>query len=112
MADPSMAAIEGAGVAREERAQTAGERPGASADPEAGVIREERPGLDGEGALLCHPGEAGDEVGPVCVVAADGRPRASPHPDVAEGVRRIHAGLARHRCSRLAQGDPDWNVPY
>jgi hypothetical protein len=31
---------------------------------------------------------------------------------VVEAVRGIQAGLARHRTSRLIQGDQDWNVPY
>ncbi len=35
----------------------------------------------------------------------------SPHHDVVEAVRGIQAGLARHRNSKMAQGDQDWNVP-
>ena len=76
------------------------------------MIPEERPGIDGEGALRCHPGEAGDEVRPVRIVAGDGRPLEPPHHDVVEGVGRVQAGLARHRLSRLGQSDKNWNVPH
>ena len=105
MADAVMAAIEGAGVAREERAHTPGERPGAGADQEVRLIREQRPRVDGESALRDQADQAGDEVGPVPVVAEDGRPLDPPHHDVVEGVRSIQAGLARHRTWRLAQDD-------
>src|SRR3989338_9234015 len=54
---------------------------------------------------------APDEVGPVCVVAEDGRQLDPPDYHVVEDVRGIQAGLARHRNSRRAQGDQDWNIP-
>lgn len=47
--DPAGAAVEGAGVPREQAPHAAGEGTGAGADQQVRVGREEGPGVDGEG---------------------------------------------------------------
>ena len=69
------------------------------------MIREQRPRVDGESALRDQAAQAGDEVGPVPVVAEDGRPLDPPHHDVVQGVGGVQPGLARHRIWGLAQDD-------
>ena len=103
MPDPLVAAIEGPGVAREEGPHAARERPAPRPDQEVGMVREQRPGVDGEGPRLREGRQAGDEVGPVGVVAEEGRPLDPPHHHVVEDPRGIEARLARHSGDRQAQ---------
>jgi hypothetical protein len=76
------------------------------------VIREERPGVDDERPLLGQPGDPGDEVRPVGVVADEGRPLDPPHHHVVQGPGGIEAGMARHGTVTIAHADTDCRVPY
>lgn len=89
-------AIEGLGVAREEGAHAARERPAPRPDQVVRVVREKGLGLDGEGAGLGERDQARDEVRAVGVIPEEGTPLEPPQKHVVEGVRGIQAGLAGH----------------
>jgi hypothetical protein len=60
------------------------------------MVREQGPGVDGPGPGLREGRHAGHEVGPVGVVAEEGRPLDPPHHHVVEDPRGIETRLARH----------------
>jgi hypothetical protein len=72
--DALMAAVEGPGVAGEQRPHAPGQGAGPRPNEEVRMIREERPGIDGEGAGCRQRGQAGHELGAVGVVPEDGTP--------------------------------------
>jgi hypothetical protein len=67
------------------------------------MVRQHGPGLDDPVPGLGEGRYAGDEVGPVAVVAEEGRPLVPPPLHVVEGPRCIEARLARHSDGRLPQ---------
>jgi hypothetical protein len=89
VADALMAAVEGACVAREEGAHTAGQRALPGSDQEVGVIREEGPRVNGECATLRQGRQASDEVVSISVILEDDAALESPDHHVVEGIRRI-----------------------
>ncbi len=94
-----MAAVEGAGVAREKGAHAAREGPRPGPHQEVGVVGHEGPGVDGEGAPLRQGRESGEEVGAIPVVAEEGGPLDPAHHDVVQGVGRIEAGHGMRESS-------------
>ena len=71
---PRVAAIEGPRVARKEGAHAPRERPVPRPDQEVRMVREQGPGVDRPGPGLAEGPHAGNEVGPVGVVAEEGCP--------------------------------------
>ena len=65
-------------------------------DQQVRMVREQRPGVHRECSRVRQGPQAGDENGPVGVVAEEGRPLDPPHHHVVEDVRGIEARLARH----------------
>jgi len=96
VAPPAMAAVEGPGVAREERAHAAREGPPPGADQEMRMVREEGPGIQRPGPLRRQRGQARDKVRPVGLVPEERGPLDPPHHPVVQGVRRIEPRLAGH----------------
>jgi len=89
-----MAAVEGPGIPREERAHAPGERAIRCPDQGVSVVREQGPGVDGEGPLLRQAGQASDEVRAVGIIPEDGAPLEPPRHHVAQGLGGIEPGLA------------------
>jgi len=96
VANAVMAPIEGPRVAGEEAAHALGYGTPAGAHQEMGVVREEGPGVDGSGALLRQPGEAGDEGRAVRVIPDDDALLHPSHHGVVQGVGRVEATFAGH----------------
>ena len=98
MTHPAMAAVEGAGLAGQERPHGPGQRPLAGAEQAVRVGRREGPGGDGHRAGRDQPSQAAEDVGPIAGVAEDGAPQEPPHHDMLEdpgsiGPRGMQAAI-------------------
>lgn len=64
---------------------------------------QEGPGVDGQGPVLRHGGQAGEEGRQICVISEDGPPLEPPHHPVVEPTRGIQARLLEEGTSVSAQ---------
>src|SRR5271157_3846603 len=103
MPPPTVAAIEDARVAGQERAHGPRQRGRPRAEQEVEVIWQERLGVEGEVLRPSHLPESSDEVVAVPVMAENSPAFDPSHHDVVEGVRGIQARAARHSGVTLAK---------
>jgi len=96
VARPAVPAVEGPGVAGEERAHAPGQRARPGPHQEVGVIREQGPGVHREGARVRERREPAEEGLAVRVVGKDHAPFQAAHHHVVEGSGGVEASLARH----------------
>lgn len=112
VAHPLMAAVEGPGIAGEQGAHTACERPLPRPDEDVRMGGEERPRVDGEAGGVDQGRRPADEVSPVRVVPKDRAALEPSHHHVVEDPRSIEARLTGHFTQTLLQSRFRSNVPY
>ena len=91
-----MAAVERAGVPRQEAPHDRRERHTPRPHEEVGVIRETRPGNDRQVRGRCHGGEPVQPGLAVDRIGEDAPPLDAPHHDVMEGAGGVEARATGH----------------